>query len=252
MDISEPTDYRWTEESLECLYLISKKINSSKMNKYLSNIINHYISKHNISSDSSVHLPKDKKLEGGIKILAIICQHYLKQRKTKNKTITARMVYKSFGYICHEIIVAKLKYSVWTLDYTELYMTDMVGKVMNYNNENAILSAYYLSRFLTYSLQIDPSIVKSMETMWVRCEDLDISLFTTQQIRELMTILKTKRRLYLRMFLVITEYLMREKYEMSEKWIKHKISVGNYQDFEKIFSDPVLEVVICLTGSLVG
>lgn len=210
-------------------------------------------------------------------ILSSIFEIYLKKNHSSTKLMTSnKLIYKMLGKIIHEVIDDNFSYNDWLLNFDEVYMINMVTEILTFDNNQSnntdhikdntdhdhikdntdhikdiIISSYFVTKRLIYIIENnDNTILSYMDTIMIHVEDLDITLLTITQIREVMTVMNIKRRLYLRIFLVISNHMIRENSVINSNWVKRKIKIKNMIGFKDALSDDIVELVIAMTGML--
>lgn len=247
----------WTTNSVYTLDKIMKQINNTKLMKPLGYMVRYYINKHQpnntenrISTVDKIHINRESL------ILATICEIYLKKNRPKTKImISNKLIYRTLGKIIHEIIDDNFTYDDWVLTFEEAYMINLVTEVITGQNNNdkireIIKSSYYVTKYLITIIESeDTNILSTMNTLLTHSHSLDIaSLLTNTQIRELMRIMNVTRRLYLRIFLLISHHMVRYKSIVNTKWTKQITTVKNMFQFQTMLTDDVMELIIIITG----
>ena len=87
-----------------------------------------------------------------------------------------------------------------------------------------------------------------MQTLQTRTQDLDLSFLNGKQIREFKSVFNTKRTLYLRIFLVLCDYMLKENTILNERWISIHSNISCHEDLKSMLNDMIMELVITITG----
>ena len=252
LEIKQP---EWNTGAIIALDEIMDIINKSKLVELIGYMVQKYLDSHRnkIYFDDYAMITTDgkKEVNDKIKLLAYVCETYTLKRKWKK--INKKKVYNIFGEILCHVITNRFLYNVKELKYVDLYVVNIINEVISKNptthNQKIISSVYYLTKYLI-SVTSDKNnrVLDFMDTLILRTQDLDISILTSNQIRNILRILGTKRRLYLRIFLVLSNHMIREKCDICSFWYKLKFKIGNRNDLLTLFNNVVIETIICLTA----
>ena len=185
-------------------------------------------------------------------MLAYVCETHMSKRYIKNPVSSS--VYKTLGKIIYEVIDDILKYNIHGLHFNEIYIIRLVNEIIVKNptvhTQEIITSVYFLTKYLINTTQRNNYLFNFMDTLMLRTEDLDINILTPNQMREIMKNLHTKRKLYLRIFLILSEHMVREKSLINNLWFKVKLHIENQEEFALMLKDVVMEIIICLTANI--
>ena len=80
------------------------------------------------------------------------------------------------------------------------------------------------------------------------CENLDISICTRKQIRELYSILGTKRTIFVRILLVLAFEIIHRKSSVNKSWLNKFVKFKNKKEFLSLMSSPLVEVFLFITS----
>ncbi len=242
----------WTDIAVNRLNNIMFLINKNKLMQPIGYIVRYYIDKHQPYTSEYKVLTVDNNdtfISIDTIILAYVCEIWVKKKiKCPSIIMNKRLIYKSLTKIFYETIFDHLKYDKWELNNQENYIINLISDLFK-TERYMIKFFYYLSRKLIDEIKLKPTILNYMPNLIVRTQDLDISILNREQIRDFLYLFKSKRTLYVRIFLVITEYMIREKSIFNEDWLKYKIKIHGYQKLKEILNDPIIEILICLTVS---
>ena len=223
----------WTTKSIYTLDKIMEYINNTKLMKPLGYMVRYYINKHKpddtetrISTVDKINIDKDSL------ILAYICEIYLKKNRPKTKImISNKLIYRTLGKIFHEIINDNFTYNDWVLNYGEVYMVNMLNEIIvlgeNKSNREIINSSYYVTKYIIKLMKDNNDLLSYMDTLYTHAVSLDITILSNRQIREIMTIMNTPRRVFLRIFLLISQHMIRFKSVINTKWTKKMTTIKN-------------------------
>ena len=80
------------------------------------------------------------------------------------------------------------------------------------------------------------------------CENLDISICTRKQIRELYSILNTKRTIFVRILLVLAFEIIHRKSTVNKSWLNKFVKFKNRKEFLSLMNSPLVEVFLFITS----
>ena len=257
--LSKPRHHNilWSSDTLDTLKNIMEYINKHKLMQPLGHIVRYYINKYQPYDNKDYDIlsvdtvPDDINRE--ILILAYICEIHIKTRPLKNTIVSNSLIYISLGQIINEVLEDIFYYDRLEPTFEEVYMINIVNenisKTSTSQTRDIITSCYHLTkRIITYIELSQDHILVYMETLHLRTQDLDMSFLTGTQIREFLSIFQTKRSLYLRIFLVLSDYMLRERTILNNNWILTKASIIDKDDFVEMLDDMIMELVITITG----
>jgi hypothetical protein len=96
--------------------------------------------------------------------------------------------------------------------------------------------------------EYDFKLLYNNTSLILKTEDLDISILNQKQILEIMEVLKTKKRIFVRILLVLSFDILREEDILNELWFHKNIIFTDYEEFKSVLSSPLIEVLIFLTS----
>ena len=265
--LSDDKHLLWSSDSILTLSLIMNTINNHKLMKPIGHIVRYYINKHQPYDDkykirSVDFIPQN--LDKKILILAYVCEIQIKKSLIYDTIITKNMIYSSIGKIFNEVIGDVFQYDSWELTYNEVFLINLLYDVL-YNggmsegtskrkskSRDIVTTSYFISKYIIkYIEHSKDSILYNISTGVVRSQDLDISLFTSKQIRDILDTLDTKRRLYFRLLLVICEYMLHFDVDLIIKRIFILTDISNQKAFSIMLNDMMLEIAISITGYII-
>ena len=245
----------WTTKSIYTLDKIMEYINNTKLMKPLGYMVRYYINKHKpddtetrISTVDKINIDKDSL------ILAYICEIYLRKNRPKTKImISNKLIYRTIGKIFHEIIDDNFTYNDWVLNFSEVCMINMLSEIIpigieKNNNREIIKSSYYVTKYIIKLIKGNNDLLSYMDTLYTHAVSLDITILSNTQISEIMSIMNISRRLFLRIFLLISHHMMRFNSVINTKWSKKMTTIKNMNQFKDLLSDDVMELIIVTTG----
>lgn len=242
----------WTSDSLKTLGNIMNTINNTKLVRPIGYNIRYYINKHSRDEPYKI-LTVDTPVEEiskDVMILAYICENRIKRYHNENTIIFDELIYRCFGRVLFEIIDEVYRYDEKELNYNETYMINMLNDTLPRGNTNKsrsiIMSCYFITKQIIKS-EYNFGIIRYLETITLRADETDLGFLTSCQMRNIMEILETKRRIYLKFFMVLSDYFLRENSIVSHNWLYPKSELSSFKDLNIFFKDPVIEVLIVLT-----
>ena len=245
----------WTSKSISILNEIMDQINESKLLKPLGLMVRYYLNKYEKGTENKISLVGDLQTEipEETLILATICNIYLQRTTTNIRfVLSSRLIYKTLGRIIYIIIDDNFRYDSWPLNYGENYMinflTELIMPQKTNLNREIVKSSYFITRYIMKYISNNLNLLLYTETLFTHANSIDISFLTHQQIREFLSVLKTKRRLYLRVFLTIINHMSKYNTIINNRWTKKMVQIYNADDFKEMLSDDVMEIIISITG----
>ena len=246
---------KWDNKSIHALDEIMNIIMKSKLMELFGYIVQTYIEMHeyfkNFNDYTLDTVEKQKNINENILMLGYVCELYISKNKKNKKYMTKNLVYFSFGKILYEIISNIFLYNIPRLQYTETYIVRLVNEIIvktpNIHTQQMVISAYFLTKYLISN----NNMFSLMNILMLRTEELDITILTPKQSRDIMNTLGTKRTLYLRIFLVLSEHRIREKFMIANVWYKVKFNIRNKNDLCLLLEDVIIEIIICLVANYI-
>ncbi len=246
----------WSSNTIQTLRIIMKYINTHSLMQPIGHMVRYYINKHQPYDEEYKILTVgnvSETINRDVLILAYVCEIRIKKKKKKNIIVTNKRIYSTLGEVINEVIDDIFRYDSWEPNYEEIFMintiSEMIGTSTKTNTRDLVTSAYHLTkRVITYIELSNNHIITYTETLFLRTQDLDISFLTPHQIREFTKIFRTKRRLYLRIFLVLAYHLIRENSVITRKWISNVTNIKNQEDLVNMLNNLIIELIITITG----
>jgi hypothetical protein len=258
--IHDPNTVLWSVNSIETLKHGMNFINNHSLMQPLGHIVRYYINK-NQSEDQEYKIlmigdvPSDF-ASRDVLILACICETRIKIRRNKSTVITDSMIYYSLGKIIREVVGLFVQHDIWELDYAETFMintlTDILSFPSNPDARDYITTAYFLTKYIIKWMNIsDNMLLKYLQSTYLKTQDIDLSILTAKQTREFMSVLQTKRRLYLRIFLLLSHILMKENIVNVSDWLDRNSNIETIQDLKYMLNNTLIEIFISITGYVI-
>jgi len=120
--------------------------------------------------------------------------------------------------------------------------------VKNKEDVDGLTLSYYLTSEIINIAQYNPEIVFQNSSLIANTENLDISICTNKQIREIMEIMKTKKTLFVRVLLVLAFEISKIPDILNPIWLQGYLKFIDYTEMISIFNSPLVEVLIFLTS----
>jgi len=246
----------WTNESISSLKNIMTVINKHKLMKPIGYLVKYYINIHQPIDIEYKIVTVDgtnSNISRDVMILACICEIRLRKKYKKTKIISGDLAYRSFGRVIYDVVDNLYRYHEWELGFGEVYIINDIlsGLYVKTEDSRHIISvSYYITKQIM-DLEQRGKIIQFMDTLVIRCEDMDLTFMTNKQIQDIMAVLKTKRKLYVKIWLVITEYLLRKKMPICQNFVYNITTIRHSQDFNDFMYDPIVDVLITVSASMI-
>lgn len=205
----------------------------------------------------------------------------IKEKKDKNERI--RDVYASLSVMIKYCIMKILKYQekrdyrIYFLSYIikekllpeykidekddkmleiitlSYYLTDEMIKITNSDE------THKFTEFKKYEREdegekeekeenMNNNLIYENRSLMSHCENLDISICSRKQIRELYSILNTKRTLFVRILLVLAFEIIKRKSKVDKSWLNRFVKFKNKKEFFDLMNSPLVEVFLFITS----
>lgn len=238
----------WSVKTINTLNNIVIYISSIKLKDSINELLNHYVDNYEgFKPYKLMGFNIKGKVSPKVLKLAHACEISIKKYRKRNTSMSNELIFKSISRIIYDVIDSTFKYNKWELNYQEEYLINLVSEVFNQPDREIIKSAYHISLKII-DIDIDENILEQTETFYMLASEVDLSFLTTQQCRNIMKILKISRKIYLRIFLVIVNYLCREESILTKKLIIDKSKNKTLSDFKNYTKDIMIEILIVLTS----
>lgn len=253
----------WTTETLEEIISLSNIIENKKMSEPLGCIASHYIEKHRkMEKEYDIHTRDPVELDETVLLIAYICdirmcklqasgKKYIKKDKT-TYNMTVKDFYTCLGDVMYETMHDLLKCEIWTLNYDELYMIDLISGIMPIKksiNKSCIQTSYYLMKNLMKLIENTRNgILMYMPCLYVRSQELDISFISKDNMKDILRILGTKRKIFVRIFFVLAYSMIREDFNYDNNWVRENTNISNIKDFISMLENIVMEMSIAIVS----
>lgn len=228
-------NFLWSPSALSTLQDIMIVIDKTNLVSDLAVLVRKYI---NSDEDYIIWLedPTQSIDDENVLVLAQTMEIYLKLTK---KPLFSTHLIKYLGNILYKILDSTFHYNEWVPNNSEYYVINLLSETFN---QNSVFTAYFLTRHVMY--YDHTNILYHGYNLILQMEQVDLSILTNKQIRNVMDVLGTSRKFYVRFLLVMCYYLSREKTELNRKWFKSKFKVRNLDEFKLLLNDVLAEVVI--------
>lgn len=267
-------EIRWSSAMINDLINVVAYFKKNGIGETLEILGDYFIKRHikklsfeNYTMDFIDSIDADKINDGEYK-LAFICElvnsHANKKiklssisKKNKEKKVyrdrnNFRNVYNCVSFMIKYSISRNLKFENKP-DNRIFYLTSIVREKIspdkiNRDEVDVLMLSYYLTSELKNIYENRPEIVYQNSVLISNSENLDISICSDVQIREIMEILQTKRRLFVRFLLVLAFEISKIRNILSPIWIEKAIKIKNYEEMIAIFNSPLIETLLFLTS----
>lgn len=246
----------WTTKSINTINKIMEYINSTKLMKSIGYIVKYYINKHSSKdAETSISTADDIKINRDSLILAYVCELFIKRKNPETVIILSKTtIYKAISGIISEVVTEIFSYKIHPLNYEEIYMLDVLSETLsshkNDNIRDIIKSTYFITKYLMNMNEAHG--IYNMNTLVLHAQDLDLNILNEKIRREILSIMKTKRTIYLRILLVITNRMIKEKSVLAVPWCKRNIKIKNMTSLKNVLSDEIIELVLSVTGYIIS
>jgi len=242
-------------------------IKKSKIGNLLEYLADYYILKYELYNDfdsfgitlsENSALKADKISDGEYK-LAYICELVMNQIISSGNFIyrvTYEDVYRSFSRLCYETIEQTFKLETHALSYKEIYLLSILDEFLDTHCKNKkirnlnLQSCYFFAKQIIKITNIEPSIIYNLQSLMTHIEDIKLQMFTGKQIQELLEMLGTNKRLYLKILLVISYEILRKNEIIDAEWLRKKSVCKNLKDLKFMFNDIFYECVLLITSNV--
>lgn len=238
----------WSVDTINTINNTVKYLSSVNLGKSINILLNRYIEHF---GDNKPYTLLGFKINPKINTKSLkfahACEINIKRYRKKNTAMSDILIFKSISRIIYDMIDLSFKYNKWELNYQEEYLINLISETFNQSNKEIIKSAYYIT-LKTIDIDIDENILDHTETLYLYASDIDLSFLKIEQIRNIMKILHINRKIYLRVFLVIVNYLCHEDNILTKKLIINKSKNTSFESFKKYTKDIMLELLIVLAS----
>ena len=281
-------EIKWSGDMVRDLVNVISYLKKSDAGKTLEVLGDYFIKKQKknlviekYSMEFNDNVDAEKIGDGEYK-LAYICElvniHYRKEKRNqKQKKINN--IYYCVSFMMRYCISKILKYTHKN-DYRIFFLSYIIKeKILPEhkieNKDDKILEiinlAYYLTnemvsisksdeteKFEEFKIEkdiverkIDEEVTNSIyrnRSLISHCENLDIGICDKKQIRELYSILKTRRTIFIRILLVLSFEISRTKGVLSKSWLNKFVKFNSHKEFLLVLNSPLVEVFLFITS----
>jgi len=248
----------WSIDTVTALRIIVRTINTGKLMRNISHMIKYYMNKHKPLRKDYRMLTRDNTFENNqdVILLAYICEIRLQSHTAFVSAITPNLIYKTVCKILKEVIDDVFRYNDWGFNYDELYMINEITQILSHmcpypdnpHNTQIVSMSYFITKQIMQYDNNRNNLLNIMDTLSLRTQDLDMSFLTPKQIQNYKSIFKTKRTLYFRIFLVISNYMLHEGTPLNNGWVGLKTEVETPEEFVNFLRDMMTEILVSITG----
>ena len=281
-------EIKWSGDMVRDLVNVISYLKKSDAGKTLEVLGDYFIKKQKkklaiekYSMEFNDNVDAEKIGDGEYK-LAYICElvnisHRKEKRNTKQKK--NNNVYYCVSFMMKFSITKVLKYTHKN-DYRMFFLSHIIKeKILPEhkieNKDDKILEiinlAYYLTnemvsisksdeteKFEEFKIEkdieekkVDEEVTNSIyrnRSLISHCENLDIGICDKKQIRELYSILKTRRTIFVRILLVLSFEISRTKGVLSKSWLNKFVKFNSHKEFLLVLNSPLVEVFLFITS----
>lgn len=247
----------WSEKSIDTINNIMIYLNGTKMIRPLGYMIKKFLNKYppaeyNITTIQDIFtIPRDSIF------LAYACEVYLRNHLEGEIILTNKIIYKALGKIIYQVINEFFSYRDWDLGFEETYLISLLSETFSSvssetkktdETKEIVKSCYFFTKHLILLLDQNPNLMYFMDGPVMKCQDLNMSLLTRQQNREVLSILRTRRTIYARLLLVIINEIIYENSTVNIIWIKNKTKIKSLPMLRDLLDNIVIQIIIIITG----
>jgi hypothetical protein len=269
-------EIRWSSAMIDDLINVVAYFRKNKIGETLEILGDYFIKRHlkklsfeNYTMDFIDSIDAHKINDGEYK-LAFICElvnsHANKKikltsisKKNKEKKIyrdrnNFRNVYNCVSFMIKYSVSRNLKFENKP-DNRIFYLTSIIREKISPDRQNIVkdevdvlVLSYYLTSELINIYENRPEIAYQNSVLLSNSENLDISICSNCQIREMMEILQTKRTLFVRFLLVLAFEISKIRGILSPIWIEKAIKIRNHEEMLFVFNSSLIETLLFLTS----
>lgn len=264
---SDSVNIYWSLESFNTLKQIKEMICKSSLESQIITLMRYYIHIKDlkneydtwdmIMTDGSrigfLH-PIDTDMKK-ILILGFLEYLYIKMIfGNKSIVVDSELASFSFCRLFYDIIEENTYMNNWILSFNEAYIINTIYSKLECTKYNTKTIQYKLDIVKTcyfYVCRLIRSVKWSdllkLESLIVRSMDVDLSILTKEDIRNIQSIFNQNRRLIVRILLVICHEILRIKSNIKVNWLSKLCNAKNFEEICLMFHSPILEINIVLS-----
>lgn len=271
-------ELKWSTDMIHDLVTIVSYFKQNKLGEMLEVLGDHFINRHskklsfeNYTMDFVESVDADKINNGEYK-LAFICELVNSQANKKRKLkplyknkLKKKEIFRdksNFNNV-YNCLAFMIKYSISrNLDFRSnkpdnriFFLTSVIREnlfpeyiIRNKDDVDVLTLSYYLTSEIINVCQHRHETIYEITCLMANTENLDISICSNKQIREIMDILKTRKTLFARILLVLAFEISKIEKILDPLWIQTAIKIENYEDMTSLFNSPLIETMIFLTS----
>ena len=280
-------NYLQSDEAFNSFENIVSIFNKTLMKDSFRYIIKFYVGKYkfsnnNINNNFNLPINKYKNTNEDIVNLKKACEMFIynninnnnnNNNNILNNIVKSKNIIKIVGLILLETINDIFSYRNWDLNYKELYMITILDELFkdhinginhkkNANNEiiisnnehtkNLLISAYFITKKIindNIGNNGKNDLILKTETLYTHTQDLDLSFLTREHLNMFKHVLNTKRTIYVRILLVLSEFLLNEQNIINKQWVNDKLTFNTVKDLTQSLKNIMIEIIIIYTGN---
>ena len=270
----------WNLESYEALHYIINKISKSKLEDNILVLIKAYIQVHDTDHECQIC---DMEMADGsvisllyildteikkVIILSFTLSLYIKKLyPNQDILMDSDLTYFAFSRFLYESFVNYTNFDKWGLSFGESYVINLVASILSNNGNNdkkeynllndnnsnqnrkeyieIVTNCYF---FCFKFFQVSTTFLNKIENLMSRTQELDISILSKEQIRDIKDVFHSNRTLYVRIFLVVCNEMIRNKHKFDANWVDFKCTSKDKNSFNLLFNDPLVEMNIWMSS----
>ena len=274
-------DIKWSQKSINELIEVVEYLKKNTLGEMLEHFANYFIKKHgkylkieNYAMDFANDKIDATGIGDGEYKLAFICEivnsysypFHLVHPLAKNKRKIQKRERGQFKnvYSCLEYMI---KYGIYNSvryfsefhkpTFTGYYLTNLLRDLLiperKIQKEDPYLTILYFSYFLVTEIMnfesTNQGAIYKLSSLMADAELLNISILSKESNREMHKILKTKRTIFVRFLLILTNEILNIEDILEPKWLLNKIKFSNREEFVSVVTSSLVEVIILLTSN---
>ena len=261
----------WSNKMINDLSSIVNYFNTNEIGESINKLENYFIEKHQTQmvfshyfinfSENTYPLTADEHK------LAFVCEisntyenkskmYYslVDNKRTKKEKNNFKNVYNWVSFMIKYCILKLLKLEN-RMGYNDFFLTTLIKeKILPFNvlkdkNDpivNITNFSYFLTRRLIELCDDKEKEIYKNSSLIADTQNLDISICSPKEIREICNVLKTKRTLFARILLILSFEI--SKININDPlWLTRYINLDNYTDFVSIISSSLIESMIFIS-----
>lgn len=259
----------WSSSSYQYLSSIIRDISKTYLEPYIINMVKYYI--HTYDTDNEYHtwsmsltngtkislLHPISEINKKIVILAFTQYLYLTHLFGNRKLVVDKEItYFSISRIIYTGVIENLALDMWTLSFAELHTVNFLSqklindkyntKTDNYTSEVVKICYFCVWKLL---LTVKGSNLYSLRNLVMNSQDVDISILSKEEIREIKELFHTNRTIYVRILLVVCQEVLRREEDFDTFNLNHICEARDRDSFKIMLNSFLLEIHLLLSSN---